>query len=195
MLSKLSRPSKHFIRAAGAVAAPRALAARIQLPSPSSAHAFTGGSQSRKQSTAISAAQAPEPPFPTVIVYNQSKHASQSVIADIRAVWKDQIRIIQTIEQGLQRLPNVDGALYIGPKRWGDLPHFEERLKAACAKDHSLHADHKAKRICFMAGWSAFAESAESARAIDAMGLFGQAPNLSPVTRSKRSVSSGFAQT
>merc|ERR1719460_3098640 len=121
-------------------------------------------------SSAISAPQAP-PPFNTVLVYNQSKHASQSVIADIRAVWGDKIRIIQTIEDGLQRLPNVDGALYIGTKRWGDMEHFEERLKAFSAKDHLFHSDHMTSNICFMPGWSAFAEAADSARAVDKMGL------------------------
>lgn len=67
----------------------------------------------------ISAPLAPEPPFPTaawlyldvqidclrawtrvlkVIIYNQSKHATNSVLADIRAVWGSNVRVIQTLE-------------------------------------------------------------------------------------------------
>jgi biotin carboxyl carrier protein/biotin carboxylase len=106
-----------------------------------------------------------------VIIYNQSKHASQSVVADIRAVWGANIRIIQTIEDGLQRLPNVDGALYVGQKRWGDMEHFAERLDALCAKDHSLHAHRSSGQVCFMPGWSAFAESPEAAVAVMNLGL------------------------
>merc|ERR1719387_2495687 len=59
----------------------------------------------------VSAPLAPEPPFKTVIIYNQSKHASQSVLADIRAVWGTRVRVIETIEEGLQRLPGVDASL------------------------------------------------------------------------------------
>ena len=54
-----------------------------------------------------------EPPFTTVITYNQSKHATNSVLADIRAVWGPNVRVIQTLEDGLQRLPGMDGALYV----------------------------------------------------------------------------------
>ena len=54
-----------------------------------------------------SAAQS-APPFPTVIVYNPSKHACQSVLADIRAVWGKGIRVIQTVEEGIQKLPGME---------------------------------------------------------------------------------------
>eukprot|EP00405_Crypthecodinium_cohnii_P019444 CAMPEP_0206483190 /NCGR_PEP_ID=MMETSP0324_2-20121206/39285_1 /ASSEMBLY_ACC=CAM_ASM_000836 /TAXON_ID=2866 /ORGANISM="Crypthecodinium cohnii, Strain Seligo" /LENGTH=122 /DNA_ID=CAMNT_0053961207 /DNA_START=62 /DNA_END=426 /DNA_ORIENTATION=+ len=76
--------------------------------------------------TGTPAALAP-PPFPTVIIYNQSKHATQSVLADIRAVWGNKIRVLQTLEEGKQRLPGMDGALYVKPKSWGNMEHFEER--------------------------------------------------------------------
>merc|ERR1719460_2942278 len=170
MLSKLSRNSKSIARAATTLA-PRALATGIPAPARfAEAPCLLHARQTRMSSSAISAPQAP-PPFNTVLVYNQSKHASQSVIADIRAVWGDKIRIIQTIEDGLQRLPNVDGALYIGTKRWGDMEHFEERMKTFSAKDHLFHSDHMTSNICFMPGWSAFAEAADSARAVTKMGL------------------------
>lgn len=35
---------------------------------------------------------------PQVVVYNQSKHATNSVLADIRAVWGSRVRVIQTLE-------------------------------------------------------------------------------------------------
>jgi biotin carboxylase/biotin carboxyl carrier protein len=65
----------------------------------------------------------------------------------------------------------VDGALYVGQKSWGDLEHFEARLNAFMAKDHSFRADKDAGKVCFMPGWSAFAESSESAVAVTKMGL------------------------
>ena len=48
------------------------------------------------------AMSADSPPFQYVIIYNQSRHASNSVLADIRAVWGNQIRVVQTVEQGVQ---------------------------------------------------------------------------------------------
>ena len=41
-------------------------------------------------------------------VYNPSKHACQSVLADIRAVWGKGIRVIQTVEEGIQKLPGME---------------------------------------------------------------------------------------
>jgi len=111
------------------------------------------------------------PPFPTVIIYNQSKHATQSVLADIRAVWGDKIRVVQTLEEGLQRLPGMDAALHVRPKSWGDMEHFKERLEWLCTQDHGLHHDRKNRGVVFMPGWSAFAESSEAARAVEALGL------------------------
>ena len=35
-----------------------------------------------------------------VVIYNQSKHATNSVLADIRAVWGSRVRVIQTLEVG-----------------------------------------------------------------------------------------------
>merc|ERR1719506_1756665 len=168
MLSKLAQTSKAATRAA-ALVAPRSLVTRARVPTKLAQAPRIVATQARKASN-LSAPQAP-PPFPTVIVYNQSKHASQSVIADIRAVWGSGIRILQTIEDGLQRLPNVDAALYIGTKKWGDMPHLEERLNAACSQDNRLHADRAAGGVCFMPGWSAFAESAEAAVAVQKLGL------------------------
>lgn len=111
------------------------------------------------------------PPFPTVIIYNQSKHATQSVLADIRAVWGDQIRVVQTLEDGLQRLPGMDAALHVKPKSWGDMEHFKERMEYFCTQDHGFHHDRKNRGVVFMPGWSAFAESSEAARAVEALGL------------------------
>lgn len=127
-------------------------------------------SASRQASSAPSAAQS-EPPYPTVIVYNQSKHACQSVLADIRAVWGNRIRVLQVVEDGGQHLPNMDGALYVGTKTWGDMPHFKTRLDRACSQDHGLAAQRAKGDIVFMPGWSAFAESSEAARAVTALGL------------------------
>lgn len=119
-----------------------------------------------------SAAQSVEnPPFPTVITYNQSKHATQSVLADIRAVWGSRVRVIQTLEDGLQRLPGMDGALYVKPKSWGDMGHFQQRLDLLCSQDHALHHHRTSKQVCFMPGWSAFAESPDAAHACQKLGL------------------------
>eukprot|EP00439_Symbiodinium_sp_Y106_P030902 s1515_g3.t1 len=119
----------------------------------------------------ISAPLAPEPPFPTVIVYNQSKHATNSVLADIRAVWGSSVRVIQTLEEGRQRLPGMDAALYVQPKTWGDLQHFKERLDFLCTQDHELSRHRAANQVVFMPGWSAFAESAEAAVGVQNLGL------------------------
>ncbi|CAJ1431504.1 unnamed protein product [Effrenium voratum] len=119
----------------------------------------------------ISAPLAPEPPFPTVIIYNQSKHATNSVLADIRAVWGSNVRVIQTLEEGKQRLPGMNAALYVKPKTWGDLDHFKERLDFLCTQDHELSRHRAARQVVFMPGWSAFAESAEAAVGVEALGL------------------------
>lgn len=37
---------------------------------------------------------ADSPPFPFCIIYNQSRHASNSVLADIRSVWGDQVLVL-----------------------------------------------------------------------------------------------------
>ena len=129
-----------------------------------------------------------------VVVYNQSKHATNSVLADIRAVWGSRVRVIQTLEvpwdpiqtqvhpdfifisgrrfsiysdifyifiwvilrfshhitdkisgyllvvspfpqEGNQRLPGMDAALYVRPKSWGYLDHFKERLDFMCTQE------------------------------------------------------------
>ncbi|CAE8714380.1 unnamed protein product, partial [Polarella glacialis] len=136
-------------------------------PASASAAALSG----IRHTSNISAPLAPEPPFPTVIIYNQSKHACQSVLADIRAVWGDRVRVLQTLEDGLQTLPGMDGALYVKAKTWGDLKHFEQRLDFACSQDHALHNHRLNRQAVFMPGWSAFAESSEAAVAVDALGL------------------------
>ncbi|CAE8627913.1 unnamed protein product [Polarella glacialis] len=136
-------------------------------PASASAAALSG----IRHASNISAPLAPEPPFPTVIIYNQSKHACQSVLADIRAVWGDRVRVLQTLEDGLQTLPGMDGALYVKAKTWGDLKHFEQRLDFACSQDHALHNHRLNRQAVFMPGWSAFAESSEAAVAVDALGL------------------------
>lgn len=119
----------------------------------------------------ISSTQAPAPPYSTVVIYNQSKHACQSVLADIRAVWGARVRVLQVVEDGLQHLPGMNGALYIKPKSWADMGHFEERLKQLCTQDHALAAARSKGDCVFMPGWSAFAESAEAARAVEQLGL------------------------
>lgn len=126
--------------------------------------------QHRWKTGSISAPLA-EPPFPTVVVYNQSKHATNSVLADIRAVWGSRVRVIQTLEEGNQRLPGMDAALYVKPKSWGDLGHFKERLEFLCTQDHEFARHRAAKQVVFMPGWSAFAESAEAAVGVEALGL------------------------
>jgi len=127
--------------------------------------------QQRSKTGSISAPLAPEPPFPTVVIYNQSKHATNSVLADIRAVWGSRVRVIQTLEEGNQRLPGMDAALYVRPKSWGDLDHFKERLDFLCTQDHELARHRSSRQVVFMPGWSAFAESAEAAVGVEALGL------------------------
>ena len=38
-------------------------------------------------------------------------------------------------QEGKQRLPGMDAALYVKPKTWGDLKHFRERLDFLCTQD------------------------------------------------------------
>eukprot|EP00931_Biecheleriopsis_adriatica_P083062 TRINITY_DN5657_c0_g1_i3.p1 TRINITY_DN5657_c0_g1~~TRINITY_DN5657_c0_g1_i3.p1 ORF type:complete len:1302 (+),score=355.00 TRINITY_DN5657_c0_g1_i3:71-3976(+) len=140
------------------------------LPIPTAGFTVAVPKQQRAKSS-ISAPLAPEPPFPTVIIYNQSKHATNSVLADIRAVWGGQVRVLQTLEEGKQRLPGMDGAIYVRPKSWGDLNHFQERLDFLCTQDHQLNLHRASRQVVFMPGWSAFAESAEAAVAVEALGL------------------------
>lgn len=43
--------------------------------------------------------------------------------------------IIQPHQEGNQRLPGMDAALYVRPKSWGDLDHFKERLDFLCTQE------------------------------------------------------------
>jgi hypothetical protein len=36
----------------------------------------------------------------------------------LRAVWGDRIRVIQVVEDGNQRLPGTDSAIFIKPRAW-----------------------------------------------------------------------------
>eukprot|EP00930_Biecheleria_cincta_P069966 TRINITY_DN57636_c0_g1_i1.p1 TRINITY_DN57636_c0_g1~~TRINITY_DN57636_c0_g1_i1.p1 ORF type:complete len:1314 (-),score=272.23 TRINITY_DN57636_c0_g1_i1:130-3711(-) len=65
----------------------------------------------------------------------------------------------------------MDAALYVRPKSWGDLEHFQERLNFLCTQDHALHCHRANGQVCFMPGWSAFAESSEAAVAVQKLGL------------------------
>ncbi len=38
-------------------------------------------------------------------------------------------------QEGNQRLPGMDAALYVRPKSWGDLDHFKERLDFLCTQE------------------------------------------------------------
>jgi biotin carboxylase len=105
------------------------------------------------------------------------------VLADIRAVWGSNIRIIQTIEEGNQRLPGVDEVIYIQKATWANMEHFAQRLDLACSQDHTLAKERKAGKVVFMPGWSAFAESAETAVAVDALGLVW--PGTEPIASGK----------
>eukprot|EP00928_Gymnodinium_smaydae_P075083 TRINITY_DN580_c0_g3_i2.p1 TRINITY_DN580_c0_g3~~TRINITY_DN580_c0_g3_i2.p1 ORF type:complete len:1332 (+),score=271.44 TRINITY_DN580_c0_g3_i2:485-3997(+) len=51
------------------------------------------------------------------------------------------------------------------------MPHFAERLEWLCSQDHALASARSKGDVVFMPGWSAFAESAEAARAVAALGL------------------------
>jgi biotin carboxyl carrier protein len=51
------------------------------------------------------------------------------------------------------------------------MDHFKARFQALTARDHGLNAALASRNICFMPGWSAFAEAGDSARAVEAMGL------------------------
>lgn len=166
----LAATSKKLSR--GTAAAARLPRRRAAAPAPAIGRNLLGNPclAASRQNANISAPLAP-PPFPTVIIYNQSKHATQSVLADIRAVWGNSVRVIQTIEEGKQRLPGMDAALHVKPKSWGDMEHFKERLDWLCTQDHGLSSHRQSKQVCFMPGWSAFAESSEAARAVDKLGL------------------------
>ena len=71
---------------------------------PPAEHGSTGYMRFSSPSVKISACQSPVPPFPTALIYNQSKHACQSVLADLRAVWGSKIHVIQTVEAGQHAL-------------------------------------------------------------------------------------------
>merc|ERR1719401_2225240 len=51
------------------------------------------------------------------------------------------------------------------------MDHFAERLNWMCSQDHRLNADRASRKVVFMPGWSAFAESSEAAVAVDKLGL------------------------
>ena len=51
-----------------------------------------------------------------------------------REVWGPRVRVIQTLEDGLQRLPGMDGALPVLKGSWGNMDHFAERLDAMCTQ-------------------------------------------------------------
>lgn len=59
----------------------------------------------------------------------QSKHACQSVLSDIRAVWGSRVRCIQVVERKQHSLPGMDATLYIPEKSWGDMEKFGESLQ------------------------------------------------------------------
>merc|ERR1712066_932838 len=51
------------------------------------------------------------------------------------------------------------------------MAHFKERLDWMCTQDHNLHHHRQNRDVVFMPGWSAFAESAEAAVAVQKLGL------------------------
>eukprot|EP00658_Telonema_sp_P-2_P078776 TRINITY_DN7460_c0_g1_i9.p1 TRINITY_DN7460_c0_g1~~TRINITY_DN7460_c0_g1_i9.p1 ORF type:complete len:889 (-),score=213.62 TRINITY_DN7460_c0_g1_i9:172-2838(-) len=118
-----------------------------------------------------SAAQSVDPPFPYCIIYNQSKHSCQSVLADIRAVWGSKVKVYQTIEEDGQRLPGTDAVIKIKQGGWGDMVHFGSRLDALCTQDHGLYQNRLHEQVVFMPGWSAFAEAGSTGRAVQGLGL------------------------
>jgi biotin carboxylase len=105
------------------------------------------------------------------LIYNQSKHACQSVLADLRAVWGSKIKVIQVVETGTHHLQGMDGEVVIDQKTWGNMEHFRKRLDAACIEDRQLGYRRSNGEVVFMPGWSAFAESSEAARAVTDIGL------------------------
>ena len=131
-------------------------------------------STTARKSHKISAPQCPEPPFTTALIYNQSKHSCASVLADLRAVWGSKIRVVQTLETGDQPLAGADGALFINPKTWGDLKHFESRLDAACTDDTFLMEQRKSGDIVFMPGITTllFSYCTSECRPSKDMGIF-----------------------
>ena len=74
----------------------------------------------------------------------------------------------------------------LSPRRWGNMDHFSERLASLCSQDHSLAAQRTAGDVCFMPGWSAFAESADAAHACTKLGLVHEAAQFT-VLRSSAS--------
>jgi hypothetical protein len=100
----------------------------------------------------ISAMECKNPPFAVAIVYNQSKHACQSVLQDLRGVWGSKIRVIQVVEDGSHKLPGMDSAIFIRPNSWGDLDHFKQRFEAKCTSKRSLSKQKSEKQIVFMPG-------------------------------------------
>ena len=63
------------------------------------------------------------------------------------------------------------------------MEHFEQRLDLMCSQDHVLHKERHSGKVVFMPGWSAFAESAETAVAVDALKLVW--PGTEPVASGK----------
>ncbi|CAD7950773.1 unnamed protein product [Amoebophrya sp. A25] len=125
----------------------------------------------------ISAMQVGTPPFSTVLIYNQSRHASNSVLSDIRSVWGDAVTVVQTVEDSSteptstatnsvanNRLPGVNDVIMIRPGKWGDLNHFQERMEHYETQNPWFYQAKKKKDVAFMAGWSALAEAADTGR-------------------------------
>jgi biotin carboxylase/biotin carboxyl carrier protein len=162
MLSKVVAPA---VRAAVGRTTPGSQSSRVAR---AAAAPFANGL--RHKATNPSATQV-EPPYRTVLIYNQSKHACQSVLADIRAVWGNKVRVLQVIQDDGQHLPGMNGGLKIGAGMWGNMDHFGERLDWQCTQDHKLQYDRARGEAVFMPGWSAFAESAEAAHAVTDLGL------------------------
>merc|ERR1712196_541781 len=100
-----------------------------------------------------------EPPFKTVIIYNQSRHASNSILSEMKNVWGNKLNIVMVIEEGLQPPLGVDHAIYIKAKDWGNMDVFKERLDYFETQDKFFHSQLKSKEVAFMPGWSAFAEA------------------------------------
>ncbi|CAD7974592.1 unnamed protein product [Amoebophrya sp. A120] len=128
----------------------------------------------------LSAMEVTHPPYQIVVIYNQSRHASNSVLADVRAVWGQAVIVVQTVEDNAvsestetttnsvanNRLQGVDDVILVRPGKWGDLDHFKERMGHYETQNPWFWQARRHGEVVFMAGWSALAESAETGRIV-----------------------------
>ncbi len=104
-------------------------------------------------------------PIPTIVLYNQSPHANNFAIEQLKAVWPS-LRIIQVCQNG--RTPNkgADDVLYIPKEKWGDIAYFAQRFFEKLHADPALANQMAAGEVGLYPIWSALAEDPQVAQAL-----------------------------